>query len=109
MICQQIIQRDNFSKKAMAENSNKKYNIPNLSFDLKISPQEATSFYHNTNILKFIRKNILFNNQYIFKQYEDEYIEEVSQIPESDPAFIDLQVYNPKVQDRLNGMTEERS
>ena len=106
MVCQQIIQRDNFSKKAAKEGQQLQYSIPSDAFDIAISPQQAETFYHNTNLLKFIRKNILFNNQKVFLLHQDEYVQEAALLESDDPAYFSPSVYDPKLQDRCAPLTQ---
>jgi len=100
MISQQIIQRDNFSKKSTKEGVFPQLSIPSVSFDFPISPQQAETFYHNTNLLKFIRKNILFNNEEVFRLHQDEFLQEAALLEADDPAYFSPSVYDPKLQDR---------
>lgn len=97
MTCQQIIQRHNFEKKATAEQLSKFKGLK-VDFDLEVSADQAEEFYHNTNVLKFIRKTILFNDQHLFKSGMEEYIEECSQLSPDHPAFMG-DSYKPEVQD----------
>jgi hypothetical protein len=96
MICQQIIQRHNYSQKVSAEEASR-FKVSPTSLD--VSPEEAEQFYHHTNLLKFIRKTILFNDRQLFKTYQDEYLEEVAALAPENPAYIGNQGYKPEVQD----------
>lgn len=98
MICQQIIQRYNYAQKVSKEQA-AKFTISPSIFNLDISPEEAEEFYHNTNLLKFIRKTILFNNRQMFKSYLDEYLEEAAALTPDNPAYIGAPTYKPDVQD----------
>lgn len=103
MVCQQILQQKNFKQKMEAKENEKGekvvYELPEPKFDLKITAEEAENFYQNTNQLKFIRKNILANNHYLFRQNKEEYTAETQSLTEDSPAFIGGEGYKPEVQD----------
>ena len=61
--------------------------------------EKAEEFYHNTNVMKFVRKTILFNDQQVFKNGLEEYLEECSQLPADHPAQMPIENYKPEVQD----------
>lgn len=96
MVCHQIIQRSSYEQ-STKEILVQKYKVAPLNKDLNFTVEEAQRFYHNTNVLKFIRKTILFNNMQIFKNYQEELIEESCQLTPEDPAYI--ADYKPEVQD----------
>ena len=64
-----------------------------------VSSEKAEEFYMNTNQLKFIRKNILFNNRSLFKMYQDEYLEEANSLQEDSPSYLPIPDYKPETQD----------
>ena len=98
MICQQIIQRHNFESKASPEQLEKFKNVK-VNLGMEISPEKAEEFYHNTNVMKFIRKTILFNDQQTFKSGLEEYLEECEQLTPDHPAYFSIENYKPEVQD----------
>lgn len=95
-VCQQVIQRNNFLQRATPEQAQGFKLHPN---SLPITPEEAEQFYLNTNLLKFIRKTILFNNRQTFNSHADEYIEEASNLPEDSPYQLPIPNYKPEIHD----------
>lgn len=98
MVTQQIIKRHNFEKKATAEQLAKFQNVK-MNLGMDITPERAEEFYHNTNVMKFVRKTILFNDQQVFKNGLEEFLEECSQLPADHPAQMPIDNYKPEVQD----------
>lgn len=96
LICHQIIHRHNFEE-FIGVKVESKYKVAKLHDTVGLTAEDAETFYHNTNVLKFIRKTILFNNRQIFKSYLDELLEESAGLTPDHPAYIPD--YNPEIQD----------
>ena len=104
LICHQINYRHNYER-FTGEVAEEKYQIGQLYDDIGISSEDAEIFYHNTNVLKFIRKTLLFNNIQIIKSYQQELLEQSAALEEDYPAF--FSGYKPEIQDLQNYMIQE--
>ena len=62
---------------------------------LQITPELADKFYFNTNLLKFIRKTILFNNEHTWKSYSEDLQTELSKLGEDHPAYLSADMFVP--------------
>lgn len=97
MTCQQIIQRHTFETKASAEQL-AKFQGFKVEVDLDVSAARAEEFYHHTNVMKFVRKTVLFNDQQVFKNGLEEFLEDCAALSPEQPAFMG-DTYKPEVQD----------
>ena len=70
--------------------------LPDLNFTL--TREDAMLFNKNTNMLHFIRKNILANECALFKKALEELKKACLQVDASHPAFMG-EMYNPEVHD----------
>ena len=59
-----------------------------LEEDFKISYEEALKFSKNENMLHFIRKSVLHNNNALFKSGLDELKQKNSELDPSHPAYV---------------------
>lgn len=92
--CQLLIQISDYSGK-----TSKEIPLPENPNLWSINLQQAQMFLGINNLLKFIRKTILFNNQRLFTQCLDDYLEELREMPSDHPAYISEPSYNPEISD----------
>lgn len=92
--CQLLIQISDYSAKTAKEVS-----VPENPNLWSINLQQARMFLGITNLLKFVRKTILFNNRKLFNNSLEDYLEELREMPPGHPAYISEPDYNPAVSD----------
>lgn len=107
-ICQQVIFKSNYEQQAgLTEGST--LQLTELSVQngqeggLQIDPEVADRFYFNTNLLKFIRKTILFNNEHTWRAHVEELQEEINTKLTEDsghPAYLPTALFPAGVWDK---------
>lgn len=107
-ICQQVIFKANYEQQAgLTDGSTLQMTelsvVNGQEGGLQIDPEVADKFYFNTNLLKFIRKTILFNNEHTWRAHLEEMLEEIStKLSEESghPAFLPSGMFPPGVWDK---------
>jgi hypothetical protein len=99
-ISQQVIFKANYANLNGIEDTSSFKMTPlsisnGLEGGLQIDPELADKFYFNLNLLKFIRKTILFNSEQTWKAHYDDLVEELSTRlgEESHPAYLPQAVF----------------